>query len=153
VLCLVGFGAALVVAGPGSDAAARGMTRSMSEYGEDTEVTAAWDWIQTDFRCCGVRNGTDWARNATLPANVTVPASCCRVLNSTREDCAAAPTPENSYLADGCLSTAQTLVTRNAAAFIGVSLAVVVFLALSTVMAFGVSCNMRRAAAYERLTV
>ncbi|CAJ0944969.1 unnamed protein product [Ranitomeya imitator] len=37
-------------------------------------LTNAWDIVQTEFRCCGVKNYTDWLemRNSTL-----VPHSCC----------------------------------------------------------------------------
>ncbi|PIO32676.1 hypothetical protein AB205_0217190 [Aquarana catesbeiana] len=37
-------------------------------------LTNAWDIVQTEFRCCGVKNYTDWLemRNSS-----TVPHSCC----------------------------------------------------------------------------
>ncbi|XP_059584196.1 tetraspanin-4 isoform X7 [Alligator mississippiensis] len=40
----------------------------------DPALTQAWDTVQTEFRCCGVQNFTDWfeIQNATA-----LPESCC----------------------------------------------------------------------------
>ncbi|XP_053546810.1 tetraspanin-4 isoform X2 [Bombina bombina] len=37
-------------------------------------LTNAWDIVQTQFRCCGVKNYTDWM---DVGINSTVPHSCC----------------------------------------------------------------------------
>nr|XP_048688679.1 tetraspanin-4-like isoform X2 [Caretta caretta] len=48
----------------------------LRRYGAPGEpgLTQAWDTVQTEFRCCGVQNYTDWfeVRNGT-----GVPQSCC----------------------------------------------------------------------------
>ncbi|XP_043357053.1 tetraspanin-4-like isoform X3 [Dermochelys coriacea] len=48
----------------------------LRRYGAPGEpaLTQAWDTVQTEFRCCGVQNYTDWfeVRNGT-----GVPESCC----------------------------------------------------------------------------
>ncbi|XP_068097473.1 tetraspanin-4-like isoform X1 [Hyperolius riggenbachi] len=43
-------------------------------------LTNAWDIVQTEFRCCGVKNKTDWleVRNTTI-----VPHSCCMEHSAT----------------------------------------------------------------------
>lgn len=54
-----------------------------------------WDTVQKDFKCCGVRNYTDWN---TL-ANKTAPASCC-----VKAGC----TPPAGIYEGGCLNKFET---------------------------------------------
>ncbi|XP_069751203.1 tetraspanin-4a isoform X2 [Narcine bancroftii] len=53
------------------------LTDGLQLFGTDGNIglTNAWSIVQTDFRCCGVSNYTDWFEvfNATQ-----VPDSCCR---------------------------------------------------------------------------
>lgn len=52
------------------------MTESMSNYGKDGHdgVTKAWNNIQKNFECCGVKNSTDWSNNNTIPDSCDCPA-------------------------------------------------------------------------------
>lgn len=54
-----------------------------------------WDTVQKDFKCCGVRNYTDWTR-----ANKTgIPVSCCKVAGCK---------PPDGIYKDGCLTKFTT---------------------------------------------
>ena len=135
VLTLAGFTAALVVSGPAADSIERSLLNSMAQYGNDTEDTAAWDFLQGDFDCCGVRNGSDWATHGTI--STKVPSSCCRPdLNGTLLPCQSAPTANNSYYETGCFSSAQQLIGDHTASIAGATAAVVLFLLLSATLAW-----------------
>ncbi|KAJ8978667.1 hypothetical protein NQ317_019103 [Molorchus minor] len=51
---------------------------TMKEYGNDTEITDTWDRVQTEFKCCGVTNFTDW--NFNNSTTEYLPKSCCAKL-------------------------------------------------------------------------
>uniref|UniRef100_A0A8C4PX53 Tetraspanin n=1 Tax=Eptatretus burgeri TaxID=7764 RepID=A0A8C4PX53_EPTBU len=54
----------------------RDLTKGMRLYSTEGNagLTKAWDIVQTDFRCCGVENYTDWF---TAFGEDKVPDSCC----------------------------------------------------------------------------
>ncbi|KAM7134524.1 tetraspanin-4-like [Macrochelys suwanniensis] len=68
----------------------------LRRYGAPGEpaLTQAWDTVQTEFRCCGVQNYTDWfeVRNGT-----GVPESCCLVLGAPCSSLGAAWWKEPCY--------------------------------------------------------
>jgi len=58
------------------------MTTSMRRYEETGHegVTKVWDVVQTELKCCGVKNATDWYRNYKRNRNKSkkiLPESCC----------------------------------------------------------------------------
>ncbi|XP_010145373.1 PREDICTED: tetraspanin-4, partial [Eurypyga helias] len=56
--------------------AQRDLKKGLHLYGTDGNIglTNAWSIIQTDFRCCGVSNYTDWFE---VYNTTRVPDSCC----------------------------------------------------------------------------
>lgn len=60
------------------------MVTSVTNYGEETAVTDAWDAVQEYFKCCGIvvnyePNYSIWRKSKWLETNgKTVPDSCCR---------------------------------------------------------------------------
>lgn len=68
----------------------REMHSSMKSYGNDSQVTEAWDSIQINFACCGVslkgiKGYESWRKESARfngTEGPTVPVSCCR----SRED-------------------------------------------------------------------
>ncbi|KAF0292565.1 CD63 antigen [Amphibalanus amphitrite] len=130
ILTVAGFASALVAAGPEADVVQRDLFESMGRYGNDTEVTAVWDFLQRDFQCCGVRGGADWSNHSSI--DTEVPASCCRPgANGTQLACEQQPTDRNSYYEHGCFSSAQQLLEDHSAALAGATAAVAIFLVLS----------------------
>jgi len=57
------------------------LSESMGKYGNASNpgITRSWTVAQTDFKCCGIHNYTDWVDStANLTAN-SLPDSCCQV--------------------------------------------------------------------------
>jgi CD63 antigen len=50
------------------------MTTTMRDYNQTETATRSWNVLQHDFRCCGVKNATDWV---PVLGN-QLPESCCR---------------------------------------------------------------------------
>lgn len=54
------------------------LNKSMARYGNDSEIQATWDAVQTQMDCCGIENYTDW-----YPYNINkteaLPLSCCKI--------------------------------------------------------------------------
>ncbi|MEE6482617.1 hypothetical protein FKM82_013297 [Ascaphus truei] len=67
-------------------------------------LTNAWDIVQTQFRCCGVKNYTDWlnVRNST-----TVPQSCCM------EHSAVCQSTPSTWWQEPCYMKVQEWVGKN----------------------------------------
>ncbi|KAM5132390.1 tetraspanin-4-like isoform 2-T2 [Mantella aurantiaca] len=67
-------------------------------------LTNAWDIVQTEFRCCGVKNYTDWLdmRNST-----TVPHSCCT------EHSASCQSNPSTWWTDPCYQKVKKWVESN----------------------------------------
>ncbi|XP_015912457.1 tetraspanin-4 [Parasteatoda tepidariorum] len=60
-----------------------------------------WDHIQTQFRCCGVRNYRDWHQISAWPDKEWVPSSCCLPKFSNISSCG--EMEEVSYIySSGC---------------------------------------------------
>lgn len=54
-----------------------------------------WNEVQKDFKCCGVKNYTDW-----IDANMTVPSACC---DKNAKTCDPKTTPPTGIYKDACL--------------------------------------------------
>ncbi len=63
------------------DAVIDNMQRGMDNYDVDAKhagVTDTWNVVQSDFKCCGVNNFTDWkVTNFSVSHDDSVPDSCC----------------------------------------------------------------------------
>jgi CD63 antigen len=96
------------------------MTEAMKNYQDDgfEGVTKAWDTLQHDFKCCGVKNATDWKTSGGL--NV-VPDSCC-----LKEIEGCAKDGDKTYT-NGCLDVFVSWVKDNIFVIggVGIGLAVV----------------------------
>ncbi len=58
------------------------LSHTLSGLPDYKGVTDTWDIIQSDFKCCGSANYTDWAARFPAPgtpAPAKVPDSCCTV--------------------------------------------------------------------------
>ncbi|RVE54769.1 hypothetical protein evm_000536 [Chilo suppressalis] len=65
---------------------------TMPMYKQDYIVTRLWDEVQEDFRCCGVKNASDWLPILDTQNSTGLPVSCCelpvgavQILNCTVE--------------------------------------------------------------------
>ncbi|XP_022052974.1 tetraspanin 36 [Acanthochromis polyacanthus] len=58
---------------------ARPMNDVFSKYGEQETETKAIDSMQSEWKCCGVRNYTSWSNTTWFASHSnTVPLSCCK---------------------------------------------------------------------------
>jgi len=105
----------------------KNMKEGMQSYNKtgSAGVTQTWDIMQSDFKCCGVNNYTEWFA-VPMFANNDVPDTCCKV-NSN--GCGKGASKDKIYEI-GCLSAFEKFITGNAAASIGVGVGVIVLLFL-----------------------
>ncbi|XP_061183828.1 CD63 antigen-like [Saccostrea echinata] len=83
------------------------MGDTQQKYQPGKDEAKVWDTVQTEFKCCGVTNYTEW--EALL--NNTVPKSCCKKSANTCTG-SEADIPTNIYT-EGCLSKFETFVKDN----------------------------------------
>ncbi|XP_030753787.1 CD63 antigen-like [Sitophilus oryzae] len=99
------------------------MNQSLSLYGNDTEITETWDLVQTQMKCCGITNYTDWFTNK-YSVNHTLPVSCCPIPHGAMNifNCSIA-----TAYPEGCLETFGDYIRANTSSveIAGISLALV----------------------------
>jgi CD63 antigen len=102
-------------------------------------VTAAWDGLQRDFKCCGLKTYTDWNVSAVFTATEDVPDSCCIAERKT-PGCGKGArklppsTASQRIYTDGCLDKLKTWVMSNIAIVGGVGCGV------AFIQVFGIIC-------------
>jgi len=82
------------------------MTSNLLKYRPENKLTTQfWDWMQSNFTCCGVSENDGWKvwdNVEGLKENWRVPPACCRDLSSGPAECMYEPRPETAYLGTGC---------------------------------------------------
>ncbi|XP_069739197.1 CD63 antigen [Phaenicophaeus curvirostris] len=109
----------------------KGLQDAMQEYGEDKPLTEAVDELQSEFKCCGANNYTDWETIERFRANDTVPRSCCRVTSAT---CNEHPSPDTVY-DKGCLQSIEAWMKKNILIVAAVALGIAFFEILGIIFA------------------
>ena len=85
-------------------------------------TTGNWSYFQSEYKCCGLNNYTDFASYTLSPevrdstpsdakARQVIPVSCCVLQNDMTPvdaDCIFKPTANNSYFEDGCFDKIQS---------------------------------------------
>lgn len=112
------------------------------------EVTALWDTIQTDFKCCGVESARDWAEYnprytgsgyiedaGSILMGIKVPASCCATATA-KAKCQVNPSGKNGAYVAGCFVTLYDQISDHMNVVSGVVIAVIVIMALDLLIAF-----------------
>lgn len=103
------------------------LQQTITEYGNNSEVTEIWDKVQRQFKCCGITSSTDWDTNNHT--NNTVPLSCCNIPPGSYVSYQC--TKEQIYPV-GCLSKLGDFVRSNTSIVegVGIGLAVVQLLGI-----------------------
>ena len=83
VIVIVQFGAAIaafILRGDVEAVIEENMKKGMMNYGkpEHQGVTHTWDLVQSEYKCCGVTNSSDWAQEEQFNQG-QAPDSCCKV--------------------------------------------------------------------------
>lgn len=116
------------------------MKDSLQNFGDEDHkgVTETWNIMQTDFKCCGVDNYTDWKGTPKFLDSGDVPDSCCKVAT---EGCGkGASASPNKIHTTGCFVMFEDYIVDNAGAAAGVGVGIIVLL----FMGVCVSCCVAR---------
>lgn len=65
---------AYVLSSETSELIERKLNSTMEEYNINKDVTILWDTVQSEFKCCGLNQYTDWG---LVFQNHSLPVSCC----------------------------------------------------------------------------
>lgn len=137
------------------------MHSSMRMYGNDSQVTEAWDSMQINFECCGVtmrgiRGYESWRRENTR-FNTTdgplVPVSCCRSRedDQIRRACLGRqPKKEDTYF-DGCYDKMKTVIKGHTGAIMSAAIFAVLFIVFGLLLSGTLYILIRRKSA-EKLS-
>ncbi|XP_020648317.3 tetraspanin-4 [Pogona vitticeps] len=103
-------------------------------------LTRAWDLVQNEFRCCGVRNYTDWFE---VRGNTTwVPESCCLERSDTCQENSA------SWWKEPCYEKVKQWLGDNISAMGIFAACIIVVQVLGIVFSMLMYCQVRRAEKY-----
>lgn len=78
----------------------RSLNDTLSKYDGTNPDSVAVDSMQELFKCCGVKNYTDWFTTTWYLKNGTVPHSCCK--NITSPECTGKLTQQGPLNTEGC---------------------------------------------------
>lgn len=135
-----------------------GLIKGLDGYGKDSNVTDAytattksWDELQTNMRCCGVTEYTDWGKNQGLNSTDSVPDSCCKEFTEgcgTGELGKIQAVDGNIYTA-GCLDKVFDVIKDN---IVWVAIAAACIVAVQCIIVCVACClgNSMKKAQYER---
>lgn len=91
------------------------LIEGLVKYGnEDNKgMTDSWDKLQSEMKCCGVKDYTDWSQVDTFNNSSSVPDSCCTAEN-IGEDCGNGQLNDATQIyTAGCLTKLGTVIKDN----------------------------------------
>ncbi|KAI4897337.1 hypothetical protein NFI96_015486 [Prochilodus magdalenae] len=101
--------------------------RDMIKQYNNTEVKKGLDKIQTELKCCGAANSTDWENYQ--PDHVSVPDSCCKNIST---NCGSkAMNDGNKIYLEGCQPVIEKILRQNIL-WIAVAALVIAFIELNS---------------------
>merc|ERR1712080_434745 len=110
------------------DAITKEMAKSLKNYNEPEHrgVTETWDFMQKNFKCCGVNNYTDWEGTPAFTNTGNVPDTCCK---KNTEGCGkGASISTDKIYTTGCFVKFENFIIDNAAATTGVGVGIIFLL-------------------------
>lgn len=124
--------AAFVLKGDVEGAINKNMNNGMMNYGkpEFEGVTTTWDIVQKEYKCCGVNNATDWAKQPAFETN-QAPDSCCQ--SGQVEGCG--KDEKHPFFPDGCFAKFKGDFVDNLGIVGGVALGIAVIEILAVIFA------------------
>jgi len=127
------------------------MTDSLKNYEESGHngVTETWNIMQSDFKCCGVNNSTDWATTPKFEDTDDVPDTCCKVF---KDGCGKGKaTSKEDINSTGCFVKFEDFISSNATTAIGVGVGVIILLFLGICVSCCVARGLASKNSHERL--
>ncbi|XP_076458671.1 CD63 antigen-like [Babylonia areolata] len=137
ILMIAGGIAAYVLRAEIEDEVVSVLTKAEKNYGVAAGVTQAWDRLQREFECCGVKSYTEWQE---LNLTTTYPQSCCKSEES--QECShEAKIPESAIKTKPCEKAFSDFMREKVAIIGGVGIG------LAFIMVVGVlfACCLARA--------
>merc|ERR1712059_74987 len=124
--------AAFVLKGDVETAINKNMNNGMMNYGkpEFEGVTTTWDIVQKEYKCCGVNNSTDWAKQDAFQPD-QAPDSCCQ--SGQVEGCG--KDGAHTFFPDGCFAKFKGDFVDNLGIVGGVALGIAVGEILAVIFA------------------
>jgi len=129
------------------------MTDSLKNYGQPgyKGVTETWNIMQSDFKCCGVNNSTDWATTPKFEDTDDVPDTCCKVF---KDGCGKGKaTSKEDINLTGCFVKFEDFISSNATTSIGVGVGVIVLLFMGICVSCCVARGLASKNSHERLII
>jgi len=118
------------------------LVTGLSKYGTNGSegTTESWDQLQTQFKCCGVQNYTDWENVEQFNSTDSVPDSCC-MKDNIIVSCGSGQLSNPTHIyQEGCLTNLGEFIKENLI-IVGIAGAAVVVLQLIGVI---VACCLGR---------
>jgi len=91
------------------------LIEGLEKYGKEDNkgMTDSWNKLQSQMKCCGVKDYTDWIQVDTFNTSSSVPDACCKEEN-VGEDCGKGQLNEATHIyTTGCLSLLEAVVKDN----------------------------------------
>ena len=115
------------------------MKNTLVNYKKDDfeSVTGAWDFIQPNFKCCGVDEFSDWKNVTSLKD--AVPDSCCKIMKDNCGRGLAIQTKDqvkDKIWTEGCLQKTEDNIESNIAIVGGAAIGVAVVQLIGAIVAF-----------------
>jgi len=84
------------------------MKGAMAKYNDTEAATGAWDLVQSEFHCCGLRNSSDWSVKGPPEFHSGVlPQSCC---DDAASNCTVS---SDQVYSDGCEEAVNEFLETN----------------------------------------
>ncbi|GFT12140.1 CD151 antigen [Nephila pilipes] len=122
------------------------MLMTIKLYQNDSQVTDAWDAVQSIFQCCGMSMDKDpgyevWSkRNAHFGGVYKIPATCCKPKDDgLRDRCQKDPNENNAYL-EGCYEKMKDFVEKHAKIVGGIGVGIACLLLVGMALSCALFC-------------
>ncbi|GFQ71703.1 CD151 antigen [Trichonephila clavata] len=122
------------------------MLMTIKLYQNDSQVTDAWDAVQSIFQCCGMSMDKDpgfevWSkRNAHFGGVYKIPATCCKTKDDgLRDRCQKDPNENNAYL-EGCYEKMKDFVEKHAKIVGGIGVGIACLLLVGMALSCALFC-------------
>nr|CAD7203822.1 unnamed protein product [Timema douglasi] len=109
------------------------LEETMNKYNNSTEITKAWDELQTEMTCCGIHSASDWSpkapttttppTNASQASTLNLPMSCCSPVNGMWGSVNCTEDSPNLYTV-GCLNKLGLFAKEHAVTLGGVGIGI-----------------------------